>query len=422
LNQAARNANDAISLSQTAEGALGAISGNLQRMRELAVQAANGTNSASDRAAIQNEVLQLSQEINRVATTTQFNGQNLLDGTITGTAGQFQVGANANQTINVAVASAQGKDLGDNSVVKTASAAISVAVAAAVNGTAAGNLILDGNGATATLAVLVNASAKTIAGLVNTKTDTTGISATATTTATITGVAAGTASFTLQGSNTTAVNISATISDTNVLADLAKAINQQSANTGITATSDAAGSLVLTAAAGEDIKLVPGATGTAIGATFTGSSGAGVVLTASTAVITGGAVEFSSKGGFAVTTADSTLLGTTGVAGSTKSTVSAIDVSTTAGATGALKVIDSALAQISDQRAALGAVQNRFESTVNNLQTSAENLSASRSRIQDADFAQETANLSRSQILQQAGTAMVAQANQLPQGVLALLR
>ena len=108
--------------------------------------------------------------------------------------------------------------------------------------------------------------------------------------------------------------------------------------------------------------------------------------------------------------------------GSTLSTVAALSVSTVDGANDALKVIDAALAQISDQRAALGAVQNRFESTVTNLQTSSENLSASRSRIQDADFASETANLSRSQILQQAGTAMVAQANQLPQGVLALLR
>jgi flagellin len=136
----------------------------------------------------------------------------------------------------------------------------------------------------------------------------------------------------------------------------------------------------------------------------------------------GGSLTFDSKAGFAVATSAAGTLLTSAANGSTLNTVAALSVSTVTGANNALKVVDAALAQVSDQRAALGAVQNRFESTVTNLQSSSENLSASRSRIQDADFAAETANLSRSQILQQAGTAMVAQANQLPQGVLALLR
>lgn len=426
LSQAARNSNDAISLTQTAEGALGGISNNLQRIRELAVQSANGTNSSSDRAAIQAEVLQLSSEINRVATTTQFNGLNLLDGSLGGAS--FQVGANANQTINVAVASAKASDLGSNTIQQGATpGVISTATATAVNGNGGGALILNGNGQTVTIPAGSNAagtSAGTLAGLVNAQTSTTGITASAVTTATVSTVTAGTVAFTLQGSNTTAISISATISSGSDLADIAKAVNAQSVNTGITATSDKAGNMVLTSLTGDDIKLTTGAvpggfsTATTVGRTGTAASAA-IGISGTTTV--GGDITFDSKSGFSITAADTTLTGST-TNGSTTSKVSAIDVSTTAGATSALKVVDSALAQVSDQRAALGAVQNRFESTISNLQTTGENLSASRSRIQDADFAQETANLSRSQILQQAGTAMVAQANQLPQGVLALLR
>ena len=424
LTQAARNSNDAISLTQTAEGALGSISGNLQRIRELAVQSANGTNSASDREAIQNEVTQLTSEINRVATTTQFNGLNLLDGTLTGT--QFQVGANANQIITVGVGSAKAADLGNNTLTSsTATGALSEAVLAAVNNTAAQELTLNGNGATATVNVLDNESAKSIAGKINTNTETTGITATAKTTATISGVTAGAISFTLQGANTTAVAISATVSDANDLSAIAKAINAQSSLTNITATSDKAGKLVLTDLDGNDIKIdsTQAAAGDGIGtALVTGSTGAATAALGTATATIGGGLTFDGKSGFSIATDTGTTLLGAASNGSTLSTVAALTVSTVDGSNKALKVVDAALAQISDQRAALGAVQNRFESTVTNLQTSSENLSASRSRIQDADFAAETANLSRSQILQQAGTAMVAQANQLPQGVLALLR
>ncbi|MDT7514277.1 flagellin [Rhodoferax mekongensis] len=424
LTQAARNSNDAISLTQTAEGALGSISSNLQRIRELAVQSANGTNSASDREAIQNEVTQLTSEINRVATTTQFNGLNLLDGTLTGT--QFQVGANANQIITVGVGSAKAADLGNNTLSSnTAAGSISGAVIAAVNNTAAQALTLNGNGTTATVNVAVNESAKSIAGKVNTNTATTGITATAKTTATISGVTAGAISFTLQGANTTAVAISATVSDATDLSAIAKAINAQSSLTNITATSDKAGNLVLTDLEGNDIKIdsTQAAATDGIGtATVTGATGGATAALGTDTATIGGKLTFDAKSGFSIATDTGTTLLAAASNGSSLSTVAALSVSTVTGANSALKVVDAALAQISDQRAALGAVQNRFESTVTNLQTSSENLSASRSRIQDADFAAETANLSRSQILQQAGTAMVAQANQLPQGVLALLR
>jgi flagellin len=424
LTQAARNSNDAISLTQTAEGALGSISGNLQRIRELAVQSANGTNSASDREAIQNEVTQLTSEINRVATTTQFNGLNLLDGTLTGT--QFQVGANADQIISVGVGSAKAADLGNNTLTSNlAAGAITAATVTASNNVVAQALTLNGNGSTATVNVGLAESAKSIAGKVNTNTASTGITATAKTTATLNGVTAGAISFTLQGQNSTAVAITATVNDSTDLSAIAKAVNAQSSLTNITATSDKAGNMVLTDLDGNDIKIVTTQNATTgIGsALVTGASGAATATigTAGTATV-GGQLTFDAKTGFSIATDTGTTLLAAPSNGSALSTVAALSVSTVDGANKALKVVDAALAQISDQRAALGAVQNRFESTVTNLQTSSENLSASRSRIQDADFAAETANLSRSQILQQAGTAMVAQANQLPQGVLALLR
>lgn len=446
LNQAARNANDGISMAQTAEGAMGAISSNLQRMRELAVQSANGTNSSNDRAAIQAEVSQLSQEIGRVAKTTQFNGQNVLDGTLN--AAQFQVGANANQTISFGIASAQATDIGNNTVKSTTAAAgitesklgaATLAFAATNNNFAAQNLTVSGNGTTSSggaLNLAVGSSAKAIAAAVNGVTSANGVSATATTTATISGVTAGAVSFQLVGANAAAnpVTISATVASASDLSAIAQAVNAQSGTTNITATSDKSGNLVLTDNAGNDIKVgnLSGAAAGLTGATIRGADvSAGVAGATKTFVATGaagdlavvgGQVAFDSPNGYTVATSAGTTFLTAASVGSTLNAVSAIDVSTTAGANAAISTIDAALTNVSSNRAGLGAVQNRFLTTIENLQTTSENLSASRSRIQDADFAAETANLSRSQILQQAGTAMVAQANQLPQQVLQLLK
>jgi flagellin len=447
LNQAARNSNDAISLTQTAEGALGAISTNLQRIRELAVQAANGTNSASDRTAIQAEVSQLQAEIGRVASTTQFNGTNLLDGTLSNTA--FQVGANASQTINLSVGSAKTGDLGNNKVTsKEGVASISEAkVMSAAVGAAAGNannvganltVTLSGNGnASSNIAIAAANSAKTIAAAITTAAGTTGVTASAVTLAKVSGVTAGTVSFTIAGNapgtGSNVLALSASVGSTTDLSAMAKVINANSQTTGITATSDLSGNLFLTSATGDDIQIAT-ADGAGLGmntASLTGlkadgttAAGAAAVLSGGIAAgaVVGGHVTLNSASSFTVVGASDATVFTATTEGSTLDTVAAIDVSTVIGATKAINTVDSALGAVSDQRAKLGAVQNRFESTVSNLQTSSENLSASRSRIQDADFAQETANLSRSQILQQAGTAMVAQANQLPQGVLALLR
>ncbi|MDT7518420.1 flagellin [Rhodoferax sp. TBRC 17660] len=447
LNQAARNANDGISLAQVAEGALSSTSNNLQRIRELAVQSANGTNSASDRLALQQEVMQLTTEISRVGSQTEFNGLKLLDGSYT--TQQFQVGANANQTIGVSVTSARAVDMGNNAV-SSKTAAPSIATAAAgpslagtANGFLSQTLTLAGNGTVNTIptsgTLADGTSAKAVATAINAFTALSGVTAVATTKATISNVSLGSVQFQLQGSNLPpepAITVSATINNVSDLAPLAQAINAQSGSTGITAVADKIGNLVLTQAEGDDIKILNmGVTGGLTGATVVGedtltpvtfqpgTGGTPAPPTSDVAVAVGGKVALNSSTGFTVTSTDATgTLIAGGSQGSALSSVAKIDISTQEGANAALLVVDGALASISANRAQLGAVQNRFLTTIENLQTNSENLSASRSRIQDADFAMETANLSRTQILQQAGTAMVAQANQLPQGVLQLLK
>jgi flagellin len=439
LDQAVRNANDGISLAQTAEGGLGTAGDLLQRMRELAVQSANGTNSASDRASLQQEVSQLAQELNRVASTTQFNGQNVLDGSMSGT--QFQVGANANQTINVGITSAKAADIGNfrlSSVSQTGSSmeATTSGSTAGGNRVAAQTLTIAGNGTTATVNVGASATAKTISDNVNAKTSTTGVAAAAQTQATLSTLAsAGTLTFNLYGSNGTAVAIGATVNSTSDMSPLAAAINAQTAATGISATVNG-GVVTLNSKDGYDIKIEnflnsAGAGGTisfqgqdAFAATPT-NVGAAATLGAGTGTdssTVGGRVKFDSASGYTVSTNTAGSLFASGPQASNLSAISNVDISTVSGANDALTTIDAALTSINSSRAQLGAVQNRFAATISNLQTTSENLSSARSRIQDADFAAETANLTRGQILQQAGTAMLAQANSLPNGVLALLK
>jgi flagellin len=433
LNQAVRNANDGISLAQTAEGGLGTAGDLLQRMRELSVQSANGTNSASDRASLQQEVSQLQQELNRVATTTQFNGQNVLDGSLSAT--QFQVGANANQTINVGIASAKASDIGNFSLGSTGTSSTATAASTTVgaNGISAQTLTIAGNGQAPTVTVGVGNSAKAVADLVNTKTSLTGVSATSQTEATLGGLAstAGTVTFDLTGAGNK-VTVTATINNGSDLSALSAAINSQTSATGISAVSNGS-TVTLKNKDGYDIKVSDfvssgGSTMTLQGNDpFTdAAAGAAQTLTGAgnDSSTVGGQVKFSSSGGYTLTTTDATggLFTSTAGQASALTQVSAIDISTVSGANNALNTIDAALTSINNSRAQLGAIQNRFASTISNLSTTSENLSSARSRIQDADFAAETANLTRGQILQQAGTAMLAQANSLPNGVLALLR
>ncbi|WP_212646782.1 flagellin, partial [Delftia sp. PE138] len=324
LAVASRNANDGISLAQTAEGALGKVGDMLQRMRELSVQASNATNSKSDREALQSELVQLRDEVDRVAKTTTFNGQKLLEGSFSG--GVFQVGANAGDNITVgALANMKVADLG-NSAYSTGSI----------------------SGTSVTPAAVTSASV----------------------------------SITIQGATASAV---ATIeadpnaTQTELTGRTIAAINAKTADTGVTAFLSEDGTTI-------DLRATAAPTGT----------------TGTTASITVGAAAATNL--TAITTA----------AGKG---IDKVDISTQAGAWEAMQRIDNALDKVNSARADLGAIQTRFEKSIENIDSMNENISAARGRIVDADFAKETANLSRTQILQQAGTAMVAQANQLPQQV-----
>ena len=435
LNQAARNANDGISLAQTAEGAMGAAGDILQRVRELAVQSANASNSAGDRQALQQEVGQLVAELDRIAQNTEFNGQKVLDGTF-GTA-QFQVGANANQTIVAATANLRTSVYGNNQNAATngagvAAQATQATAAATTNGVTAGTLSVSGYIGTGSIAIAVSATAKATADQINAVSASTGVTASARTEVRLGGTfATGAYSLSLLGDNATAVTASFTItsaSGTDRLSAAVAAINDQSAKTGITATLDTAGSsVILTNSTGNNIvvgKTLEQAAAVTVGKYDASSTlvGAAVSLaSAATAefVNSGGYIVLDSQKSFAT---DVTTSNQFTDAGSTLQTVANLDVTTFTNATNALKTVDSALAFISSERAKLGALQSRFETATASLHVTSENLAASRSRIQDADFAAETANLSRAQILQQAGTAMVAQANQVPQTVLQLLK
>ena len=462
LTQAARNANDGISLAQTAEGALSTITDNLQRMRDLSVQAANGSNSSSDRAAIQAEIMQLQANINQIATQTSFNGTTLLDGTLANA--QFQVGANANQVINSAIGNAQGSSIGSNSIGQGntlattgyGQAAVTMTQTTAVVGSAVipanrfavQTLTITGNGsaANATVALAAGTSAHDIAAGINNVTSTTGVSATAATNVTLSGFTAGgtIVNLTLQGNPTgtgaaAPVNVSATLSSATDVAGLTAAINAQSSTTGITAVANTtAGTIALTNSAGYDIgitNLASSSSAVTVTGTGTGTlvpTGVTMAAAALNSVSTGGQLTINSHNAFTVSTTDATgtflkpLVANTAV-GSTLNSVASIDVTTLtgslpSGANNAITIIDGALSAINGSRASLGAMQNRFQSVITNLNTTSQNLTASRSRIQDTDFAAETANLTRGQILQQAGTAMLAQANSLPNGVMTLLR
>ena len=624
LTQAARNANDAISLSQTAEGALSGISDNLQRLRTLAVQSANSTNSDSDRATIQTEVASLVDEIGRVAQTTEFNGIKLLDGSFTKQG--FQIGANANQTIGVTVGGATTDKLGasqaaalsasnngvamvagdisinsvavggSSSTSDTASffgaAASSISKAAAINAvstqtgvtakadvnevaggamtaaTLSGTLKINGvatatfatttDGATSRAAVIAAINAisgqtgvtasdggSSLGGVKLSSADGRNISVTASTlTDASTGIAGATAGTTNYGKytltsskeisvtgnatslanagvtagkfatqtayaastagtatafvasdfkiNGIAIGASFATSDTASYVGAAAssisktaAINAISDQSGVTATANAntlsgaamtatslTGTLKINgistasittstdaaasrAAVVNAINAISGQTGvkavdggtSASGVSLVAADGRNVTVTATSTATTLTDAATGLNGATAGNTTYGTFTlkstgkfdvaaGTTGTTSATNGMVSqgtygagrsgqalnTIDVSTATGANDAITAIDNAISSVNSSRADLGAIQNRFASTVSTLQSTSENLSAAKSRITDADFAAETATLTRGQILQQAGTAMLAQANSLPNGVLALLR
>ena len=421
LDQAKRNANDGVSLLQTAEGSLQSTGDILQRVRELAVQSSNATNSAGDRKAIQAEVGQLLSEADRIAQTSEFNGLKLLDGSF-GTA-SFQVGANAGQTIQATTANFRTNNYGNNEVATSGPATVAGTTPTAYT---AGSFNLQGL-STASIAVKTTDTAQTLAATINGSTDKTGVTATAKTDESAAFTAGGVYSLAITSDNGTASNVSFTVGaslNAQGLASAVSAFNDVSSTTGVTAKLNSTNDgLILSNAAGNNITI---ANNSAAASLTVGSlnaagntSGTAVAVATGSAATTMGYLSMNSDKGFSIGTTGSTAV-TSGSA--TLNTVAGIDVTTVKGSSDALKVLDSALANVNSQRASFGALQSRFETAVNNLQSTSENLSASRSRIQDTDFAAETAKLTRGQILQQAGTAMLAQANSLPNGVLSLLR
>lgn len=562
LNVATRNANDGISLAQTAEGALQQSTNILQRIRDLAIQSANGSNSDADRAALQKEVSAQQAELTRIAETTTFGGRKLMDGSF-GTS-SFQVGSNAYETINVTVKDASAKAIGSyqvnsetgntNKVTAKLVDNVTVFGTAATDGVvapplfSAGTLSVVGSGQTADVKVGANDSAKALAekfdGAIA------GLTATARTVFTAeVNVPAGdqNLNFSVTVGSETVKMIGVTSTQ-----DLADQLNSNAAKLGIKANVDDKGVLTVESASGENVSFgaitnqagaaakddalkvkvqdaegeyaktassVSSNGGTIVGSLqlnsptafavadkadttsqttvalrgFSSTSAFGITVGAKTANFAAGAGDTVAKvfaelekqgieasiqttkdgkefilvngGADAVGITDGTAdasgtfvaggivtsrledAGTfTDEAAATVSTVTAaavgpaksnqlfgqakaelsnvneIDISTADGAQRALAVVDSALAGIDAQRADLGAVQNRFDNTINNLQNISENASAARSRIMDTDYAAETANLSKNQVLQQAGTAILAQAKQLPQAVLSLLQ
>jgi flagellin len=441
LSQAVRNANDGISLAQTTESALQEVTNNLQRIRELAVQSANATNSDSDRAALNQEVTQRLAEVNRIATQTSFNGRKVLDGSF-GNA-TFQVGANVGETISVGLAtSVKNADIGNIYSLAVGNVNLNTAVVAnpgspaqpAVHSVYTGGAITQAN---ADYSVA------------------TGTPVTFSVTS-----ASGTDSVTLN----TDYSGDTDVSD-NMLADIQAqlttsgvTVTKDGATNSLVFTTDDAGSGTLTfggadaafvttggtatTAGSAAVPLVNATTGLTVGAAATITVGSNTVSLSGTytkvqdlldKIASAGAVgsvdattgflSISAGESFSVAGAN---IGDVGLTAATSalstSGLTAVNVNSVGGANDAILRMDAALTSVSGLRSTLGAIQNRFDSTINSLQAVSENLSASRSRIQDTDFAAETAALTRAQILQQAGTAMVAQANQVPQNVLSLLR
>jgi flagellin len=440
MNQATRNANDGVSMAQTAEGALASSGDILQRIRELAVQSSNASNTSSDRQALQTEATQLGQELNRIASTTSFNGQNLLDGSM-GTA-NFQVGANAGQLIQATGSNFQTNTYGNNEI---HSDGISVAATSAA---AAGSLAVNGYLGSASITTATTDTAKSIAQKINDNSGTTGVTATAKTQTNLALGASESYQFTIASDNSSAVTVSFTVGGTsggtataNDYAAGIAAINAQSAKTGVTAEYDKdAGGIKLTNANGNDITLKNTASTSNTqfkvdnyqkdGKTLLGTVNGGAAFdlaTTGNSAVANGQVTLDSQMSFSIDDSTSPsgfkIDGPTGTSkSSTLDSVANIDITTFDGAQKAIKIADAALSAVNKQRAEYGALQSRFDTAISNLGSSTENLSASKSRITDTDFAAETANMTRGQILQQAGTSMLAQANSLPNGVLSLLR
>ncbi len=438
LNQAIRNANDGISLAQTAESAMQETTNLLQRMRTLAVQSANDINSSSDRTALQSEVSQLIQEVDRIANTSSFGELKLLNGNFVSK--KFQVGANANETIGVSIGSTQADDLGERyslAVTGLESNQVATAAATPTHPFVAETLTFVVGSTTSNVTVAAGSSAQDVADAISQQVS--GVSAEARTEAELTFSAATNSSVYTLSINNVSVSYTADASATvaEIHTGLAAAINAESSLQSLAATGGA--TLNIVDETGADIDIGYGATGDSLGAATiaidsrnygdtAGTTTTEAAMAESEASIVTGAIQLYTTNNSTNVNLDSDvgdIMSTTAADATftdTGESVSTVDISTQSGANSALAVLDVAIAAIDAQRASLGAIQNRMESTIANLSSISENVSAARSRIKDADFAAETAALTRAQILQQAGVAMLAQANAQPQTVLSLLQ
>lgn len=494
LGVAVKNANDGISLAQTAEGALQESTDILQRMRNLSLQAANGGNGDSERKALNDEVVQLKNELDRISTTTKFGSKSLFDG---GFSENIQVGAQANETISVSINSFRTTDLGTTAS-RDATAAKALAAADAKPSLTIGSIAAVAEipavpAVPAVPEVPANpgtASVFTAVGGTDLSSDLSGAAVTFTITAGSVTTASITANGTDETENLLLINTALTDANINALATLDGSgqliLTEQAvsgdfaalafslggadgaavAGSGVNAPGNAATPLVPEVPEVPEIPAVPAvpaSSNTSFGIAVNGGGVQTIEIDSGTyttlesladninqqlsnnatlkgevrATVNEGKLEFvtTDKGADASITlsaiADNTGLANLGLTAATTNgvaegaqaanSVEKIDISTAAGAQSAIATIDAALSEIDTTRASLGAVQNRFESTISNLQNVAENASAARGRVMDTDYAAESAILAKNQIMQQAGTAMLAQANQLPQAVLSLL-
>lgn len=423
LNQAVRNAGDGLSLIGTAESAIGSYTEMLQRIRELAVQSANDTNSAANRTALDKEVQQLLEEMQRVATTIEFNGTKLLDGTFVKK--QLQVGAHSGETIEFDTGNLQTSVMGQ--IARQTGTALTLAAdptdtSLAFNGVYITDFAKYEDKVSASNAIR---SAITIAAAINAKTNLHGVTAKVNENVVTSShaVAGGTIDFTtadfrINGEQILSGNVTIQAGDSD--GKLRDAINAKSNLTGVVASVDDTGKLVLTAADGRNITVTT-ANGTNV-AEELGFAATGV--DADINVAQGATITLQSDEDFVISGSNPSIVGfgSVTVRRDPDLALNKLTIATVAGANLAIQQVDNALNQINEIRARLGAITNRLEHSISSMQTVSENLSASESRIRDADFAAETANLTKNQILQQAGIAILTQANTTTQGALQLLQ
>jgi flagellin len=433
LAAAIRNANDGISLTQTAEGSLISIGDNLQRIRELAVQSANSTNNTTDRAALHAEAAQLVSEIDRIANNATFNGVKLLDGSYQNQALQVGSGNEANDRITISIGNARASALGVGGGSSFSTTLPAAPVVAAV--LASGDLTINGyniGGTTSDGVSFINSSGSAIAkaNAINAVSGQTGVTAVigASASSAITaGANAGAFALVVNGVaiSGNGDGTSATVSASRVAA----AFNAVSSQTGVTAVLGTGGNYSLSAADGRNITISEGSGNTAAVAniTFTSATEPGAGSATSAARYYGTlTLQSSSPAGITLGGTGAAAVGKTAGANAATAAdsagVSSVNLATASGSQAALNILDKAINTVTDSRASMGAYQNRLAASISNLEVSSMNLQASRSRILDTDYAKETTNLAKSQIIQQAATAMLAQANQAAQSVLSLLK